>query len=164
LIAAQEKWELAQSGANAVWTVLEPKEMKSEAGATLTKQADNSVLAGGKSVDTDTYTITLKTDLKGITAIRLEAMTDKSLPGSGPGRADNGNFVLGELRVQATQQLDAARAENVELQNATADFEQTGQGEFPAKHALDGNPKTGWAIAPQMGKPHVAVFETKYDS
>jgi mono/diheme cytochrome c family protein len=163
LTAAQDKWEQEQAGAKAIWTVLEPREMKSEAGATLTKQADNSILAGGKNVETDTYTITFKTDVKGITAFRLEAMTDKSLPASGPGRADNGNFVLGELLIKATQQLDASKTDNVELQNATADYEQAGQGEFPAKHALDGNPKTGWAIAPQMGKPHVAVFETKQD-
>jgi mono/diheme cytochrome c family protein len=163
LAEAQEKWEKEQVGTTAVWTVLEPKEMQSANGATLTKQADHSILAGGKSVDTDVYTITLPTDLKGITALRLEAMTDKSLPKNGPGRADNGNFVLGELRVKAAPKMEADKAQDVVLQNATADYEQTGQGEFPAKDALDGNPKTGWAIAPQMGKPHVAVFETKED-
>jgi hypothetical protein len=163
LAEAQEKWEGEQVGAKAVWTVLEPKEMKSANEATLTKQADNSILAGGKSVDTDEYSITLGTDLKGITALRLEALPDKSLPKNGPGRADNGNFVLGEIRVKAAPKADAGKTQDIELQNATADFEQTGQGEFPARDALDGKPKTGWAIAPHMGKPHVAVFETKED-
>ena len=27
--------------------------------------------------------------------------------------------------------------------------------------AIDGNLQTGWAIAPQMGKPHQAIFEVK---
>src|SRR5260370_2229997 len=90
-------------------------------------------------------------------------MTEKSVTKNGAGRADNGNFVVGEFRVKAAPNADAGKAQDVELQNATADFEQTGQGEFPAKDALDGKPKTGWAIAPHMGKPHVAVFETKED-
>jgi hypothetical protein len=102
--------------------------------------------------------------LKGITAIRLEALPDKTLPGNGPGRADNGNFVLGEFRGSAAPKATPDKSEKIELQNATSDFAQTGQGEFPAKDALDGNPKTGWAIAPHMGKPHVAVFETKQDA
>src|SRR5260370_28471651 len=90
-------------------------------------------------------------------------MTEKSVTKNGAGRADNGNFVLGEFGVKAARNADAGKAQDVELQNANADFEQTGQGEFPAKDALDGKPKTGWAIAPHMGKPHVAVFETKED-
>ncbi|HEV3238086.1 MAG TPA: DUF1553 domain-containing protein, partial [Gemmataceae bacterium] len=163
LAESQAKWEKEQAGTKAIWTVLEPSSITSSGGATLTKQADKSILASGKSLDVDTYTITLPTDLKAITAIRVEALTDKSLPANGPGRADNGNFVLGEFRVTAAQKGMPDKAQKVELQNATSDFAQTGQGEFPAKDALDGNPKTGWAIAPQMGKPHVAVFETKND-
>ncbi|MFL5242961.1 MAG: PSD1 and planctomycete cytochrome C domain-containing protein [Gemmataceae bacterium] len=163
LIESQGKWEQQQAGARATWTVLEPTSSQSAGGATLTKQPDKSILAGGKSLDTDTYTIGLSTDLKAITAIRLEALPDKSLPGNGPGRADNGNFVLGEFRVLAALKGTPDKTQKIELQNATSDYAQTGQGEFPAKDALDGNPKTGWAIAPQMGQPHVAVFETKQD-
>src|SRR5207244_374324 len=73
LIESQAKWEKEQEGAKAIWTVLDPASMVSSGGATLTKQGDNSILAGGKSLDVDIYTITLPTDLKGITAIRLEA-------------------------------------------------------------------------------------------
>ena len=29
--------------------------------------------------------------------------------------------------------------------------------------AIDGNPATGWAIHPQIGKNHAAVFEIKED-
>ncbi len=44
----------------------------------------------------------------------------------------------------------------VALRNASADFSQEG---FPAAKALDGDKKTGWALAPEMGKAHAAVFE-----
>jgi hypothetical protein len=121
----------------------------------MTKQADGSLLAGGNSPPTDTYTLTANTQLKGITAFRLEVLPDKSLPRNGPGRA-GGNFVLNELRVTAGSKTIAPKP--VALQNAAADFSQNG---WPVAGAIDGNPKTGWAVAPQFGKAHVAVFETK---
>ncbi len=40
----------------------------------------------------------MRTDLGGITAFRLEALPDDSLPAHGPGRADNGNAVLTHFR------------------------------------------------------------------
>src|SRR5262249_50794800 len=46
----------------------------------------------------------------------------------------------------------------VVLHKAAADFSQQ---QFAVAGAIDGNPQTGWAIAPAFGKPHVAVFETK---
>ncbi len=54
------------------WTVLEPTEMKSSGGATLSLRPDRSILAGGKNPDRDVYTLATKTDLEHITAIQLE--------------------------------------------------------------------------------------------
>ncbi len=59
--------------------------------------------SSGTSPATDTYTITLKTPLEGVTALKLEVLPDASLPAMGPGRAPNGNFVLSELKVQCGQ-------------------------------------------------------------
>jgi len=69
------------------WTVLKPTEMKSEGGATLALQPDGSVLASGANPDRDVYSLLAKTDLEQITAIRLEAVPDPSLPSGGPGRS-----------------------------------------------------------------------------
>jgi hypothetical protein len=158
LAAGQAKWEQSLAAQKVVWTVLEPASLKSARGTTLTKQADGSVLAGGKSPETDTYTVVAHTKLPGITAFRLEVLPDKSLPGGGPGRS-GGNFVLTEVRVTAAAMDKPAQA--VALQKAAADFAQHS---FPASAAIDGNPKTGWAVAPQVGRAHVAVFETKQDT
>ena len=49
----------------------------------------------------DLYTIEAMTTLTGITGFRLEALFDTSLPLGGPGRANNGNFVLTEFTVDA---------------------------------------------------------------
>ncbi len=48
----------------------------------------------------------------------------------------------------------------VKLKDASQDFAQDG---FPASAAVDGDPKTGWAVSPKMGRKHVAVFETAED-
>ena len=69
------------------WTVLKPTEMKSQGGATLTLRPDGSILAGGTNPDRDVYSLVAKPDLKQITAIRLEALPDPSLPSNGPGRS-----------------------------------------------------------------------------
>src|SRR5262249_42237950 len=106
LTESQPKWEDDLKKAP-IWIALDPAEMKSSGGATLTKQPDGSILVSGKLSPTDTYTVTARTDLMGITAIRLEVLPDKSLPGQGPGRAPNGNFVLSEIKV-ATEPADGS--------------------------------------------------------
>jgi hypothetical protein len=139
------------------WSVLQPESLASAGGATLTKQEEGSILVGGASPATDTYTITLKTPLEGITALKLEVLPDASLPAMGPGRAPNGNFVLSVLRVNAAS---GSETKPVALQNAAASFSQAN---FSPALAIDGNPapKQGWAVCPEFGKPHTALFETK---
>jgi hypothetical protein len=144
-----------------LWTPLEPHRAVSAGGATLTRQRDGSVLAGGENPSRDSYTIAANTELAGITAIRLEVLPDGSLPASGPGRAVNGNFALTEFRVMAVPGGKKSAAIPVVLKNAAADFSQETYGGWPAGAAIDGDPKTGWSIDPQEGRNHVAVFETE---
>ena len=82
------------------WTVLTPIGFSSEAGATMTKLPDESILMSGLNPDSDRYTVTVNTSLSNITGFRIEALTDASLAGGGPGRQPNGNFVLSELQVE----------------------------------------------------------------
>jgi hypothetical protein len=157
LDARQAQWE-AEVQKTPVWTTLEVTKAASKGGATLTTQPDGSVLASGKNPFPETYTVTGKTKLTGITAIRLEVLTDPSLPGQGPGRGPNGNFVLNELKLSARQVGATDKPRPFTLQRAVADFSQAN---FAVAGAIDNNPNTGWAIAPQLGKPHVAYFEVK---
>jgi len=130
--------------------------LKSTGGATLTKQMDGSVLATGKNPSPEVYTMTANTKLTGITAIRLEVLTDPSLPKNGPGRASNGNFVLNEFKLEALRASDKEKPKPQKLHSAVADYSQPGQ---DVAFAIDGNPATGWAVDPQEGKPHVAMFK-----
>jgi len=152
----QAAWE-ASLGKPVVWHPLDPTELKSSAGATLTKQDDKSVLVSGKLAK-DVYTFVAPVELQSITGLKLEALTDPSLPANGPGRAPNGNFVIHELKATITPKGDSAepQPQSLKLENASTDFSQDS---YHVAGAIDGNDQTGWAISPQFGKPHEAVFE-----
>lgn len=95
---------LANGGdVTANWTVLTPNSFSSVGGVSFTILPDGSLLASGPFPTTDSYTVTVQTDLQGITGFRLEVIEDASLPALGPGVAPaNGNFVLTEFSVNAT--------------------------------------------------------------
>ena len=159
--AAQEVaalWEAKQAARPSVWQTLEPVEVKSADGSTLTKQPDGSVLASEKRPEKDTYALTYHTPLRGITALRLEVLADDSLSKRGPGRQDNGNLHLSEFKVFATPdgQTLAADAKPLTLKNPRADFNQDG---WTIAHTIDGNPGTAWGIYPRVGEDHRAVYE-----
>jgi hypothetical protein len=154
--ARQAEWEKSIGPVN--WTAVAPVETKSALGATFAVQPDGAVLVAG-ALGKDTYTIALDV-AEPITGLRLEALTDASLPAQGPGRAQNGNFVVSEISVTAAPKSDPSKAAPVALQNAQVDFSQAS---FSAAGAIDGNRDTGWAIHPQMGKPHVWLAETQAD-
>jgi hypothetical protein len=156
LLARQAEWE--EKMRHLTWTVLEPESAVAAKGTVLTKQPDGSLLASGKNPSPETYTITAITPFAGITGIRLEVLSDPSLPSKGPGRAPNGNFVLNEFRVTAHAPGESGKGKPVALHNAKADFSQE---DYAVAGAIDGNPSTGWAIEPAFGKSHVAIFEAK---
>jgi hypothetical protein len=155
--AKQAQWEKNYQNVTA-WTVLEPSGMKSAGGAKLIRKPDGSVLAAGKNPSPEVYTVTASTKLTGITGVRLEVLPDPSLPQTGPGRAPNGNFVLSEFRVTAAPKDEPAKSKPVAFHKATADYNQE---QYGIEGAIDGNPQTGWAIAPAFAKKHTAVFATK---
>ncbi len=154
-----QAWEERQ-GRPAVWNVVAPQELSATNGATLELQEDQSILVSGAMGKSD-YALTLETPMKRITGLRIEALADKSLPAGGPGRAPNGNFVLGKLVLQAAP-LNAGEDAwtEVAFDAASASFNQSG---FPPINALNDNERAGWAIAPQFNKSHIAVFQLKED-
>lgn len=153
--AALAKWEAGQAGGTK-WTVLEAEKLISAAYAKTEKRPDGSVIVSGGNPAKDTYKLVVKTKLRGITAFQLEALADPSLPAQGPGRAENGNFVLTHFKVDAAPVSDENKILNIQFAKATADFAQAS---FPVENALLNKPETGWAISPQFGKTHTAIFE-----
>ena len=142
------------------WSTSIPVATLSEGGATVEVADDGSFKVTGESPEMDRTTLTLEVEGTGFTGLRLEALPSDSLPAGGPGRGDNGNFVLGEIEVVAVPMSNPLAARRVVLKTATANFSQAS---WPVAHAIDGNPATGWAVMPEFGKRHVAVFEAAED-
>jgi hypothetical protein len=138
------------------WQVLEPFEVAAaNKDVKLTREADGSFFVSGPNSGPETYTLKFKTKLKNLRALRLEAMADSRLPAGGPGRAGNGNFVLNELKLLVAPADQPEATKVVALHQPQATFSQDG---YNVAAAIDGNPDTGWAVAPQFNKTHTAAF------
>ena len=134
------------------------QDAKSSNNATLTQEKDTAIIVSGPEGKT-VYTLTGDIPAGGLTGLRLEALTDDRLPSKGPGRPPNGNFVLTELEVTIAPKADPSKTQKIRLRNAKADFSQ---GNYDVATAIDGkiaDTGNGWAISPETGKNHTAVFE-----
>ena len=147
-------WEAA-GGGREKWQPLNPDTYTSALGSILTRQPDGSILSSGPRPDTDTYTLTYSGPPGQITALRIDLLTDDSLPMKGPGRLDNGNVHLSEIEARVFRPAMQA-PEKISFSRAIADFDQTG---FSAPGLIDGDPKTSWAIHPKVGGPHHAILK-----
>ncbi|GDY08666.1 MAG: DUF1549 domain-containing protein [Planctomycetota bacterium] len=139
---------------------LDDLKVESDGNVTFTAQKDGSFLASGPNPNSATYTITGKTMVAGVAAIRLDVLPDNSLPAKGPGRVAHGNFVLSEMIVEVSPTADFASTRKLEFAGAKADFEQADK-PWRAADVIDGKEDTGWAVAPQYGKEHWAIFALK---
>lgn len=140
------------------WEVLELIETKAGGGVKFQPLGDGSVLATGKAPVIDTYTFKAKTQRVGIVSLRLEALSHPSMVKGGPGRGSNGNFALTDFAVAVQPASDPkAKPTPVKLVRPRSTFDQKGLG---IAGALDADAVTsGWAIDPQFGKDHAAVFD-----
>lgn len=108
----------ANGDVTANWIVLTPDSLRAVVtnglgvdqpgdAATLTVRPDGSILSSGANPLDMRYEIIATSPIPVITGVRLEvfdtngtsSVTDLGLPTGGPGRANNGNFVLREFRV-----------------------------------------------------------------
>ena len=140
------------------WNVFHIGAFSSTGDSSYIVKQDQSVLVYGENPDSSTYKIIIKDPkLVRVTSIRLEALLDASMKKNGPGRnfevSDNPNFVLNEfsLKVNGRKAL---------FSDAKASFSQE---KFDVLGAIDNDAKSGWAINPQFGKSHQAVFTLKQD-
>ncbi|MEZ0324564.1 MAG: DUF1549 domain-containing protein, partial [Fimbriimonas sp.] len=114
------------------------------------RSADNLIVqAIGENARQESYRIETTIQPQRLTGIRIEALADPTLPSKGPGRSQNGNFVI-------TNVLLSVDGKPVKFSKATADFSQK---LFSAPDALLGDPKKGWAVDGQVGQSHEIVFE-----
>ena len=136
------------------WHPAKPISATSSKGAKMEVKSDLSVLVSGDNPETDLYLIELEHSLSDVSAIRLEALTDPSLPNTGPGRTPHGNFVLSEISIAQFDVERPGESHALKFARATADFSQKNYG---VEKAIDGNveAKAGWGIATETGRLNV---------
>ena len=113
---------------------------------------DGSVLASGDQTKRDVFRLTFDNPLPRVTALRIEALPDESLPKRGPGRiayeGPFGDFFLSEVALRVAGNL-------APFSGASQSF---AGGKDTAARAIDGDPQTGWSINGGQGQAHTAVF------
>ncbi len=140
------------------WTPLRPRSATSEV-PVLTIESDDSVFVSSDQTKSDTYLLSFQSELKGITAIRLEVLPDERLPRGGPGRVyfegPLGDFFLSTFSLRAG-------ATPVKLHRPSQSMANGGN---TAAKALDEDQQSGWSVDGGQGRRHVAVFnlETPLD-
>ena len=131
---------------------------QSESGAQLVEQTEGALLVIDNVPDTDKYTVIVRANESKLTGLKLEVLTDDSLPNKGPGRAPNGNFVLSELKAELSDTETFENPTPIKLVSAQADFAQS---KFPPEAVLTPKKGSGWAVAPKIGQNHQMTLLTE---
>jgi len=169
MVAAQAAWEpkfRAQLNENfKAWTMIEPKEVRSDGGAVFQRQPDGSWLATGTTPPFDHYLVVAPIAEGSFSGLLLETLPDPSLPNQSLGRAPNGNFVLTDVIAEISAPgLEKPLAAT--FTRAEADYNQKG---YEVKLIVDDKVKAGrgekrrqgWAIdGPTKRDPRKAMFVT----
>jgi len=146
------------------WETLHVVSAESSAGTKFELQPDASILSTGTAPPQEVITIVADSFRPGVKALRIEALTHDSLPQHGPGRAGNGNFVLGDLLVKvapvnASGAGDKLEANPMKLVAARATHQQNTDS-LSVAASIDSDPVSGWAVdAGGIGKDQAAVFD-----
>ncbi len=174
LAAAQAAWEpkfrAEMERGLQPWTQLQPKEVRSDGGATFTRQADGSYLASGINPPFDQYLIVSPIPEGTFSGLLLEVFPDESLPNKSLGRNGNGNFVLTDVIVDVNAP-GLAKPLSATFTRAEADYNQSryevGQivqdTQGKQKRGKGGKKSQGWAIDgndPAKRLPRKAMFIT----
>ncbi len=102
-------------------------------------------MASGPTPPTDRYEeVEVEADLSGVSSIRLEALTDPSLPGKGPGRA----APMATSSWWTLAVIDEAEPSD---QAGSPPRPAVSQSGFDVGGAIDGNSATGWAVDDRTG-------------
>ncbi len=161
LALAISEWEekLTAADYGTVWMPVSVKEVRGTGSAKLEKLPDGTIRSTGSGGELPDYVVTAETALTGITGVKLEVLTDETVPAFGPGYKD-GNFLLSEFVVESASKTNAAKFAKAKIVDAKTDFIQK---EHDLKHTFDGKVeqgrREGWAIGGSVGQPHWAAFK-----
>jgi hypothetical protein len=142
------------------WTPLDLVNPKATGGVKLVKLPDGSIQAEGPAPKKTDYVVTGDTKLAGITGILLETLPVATEAGFGPGRANDGNFILSQFTVKTNAIGTPATA--ADEQKLVAAFSPYSQRNFEVAKAIDGRKNDGnkgWAVSGRKPGPQYAAFK-----
>ncbi|MGE3310108.1 MAG: DUF1549 domain-containing protein [Limisphaerales bacterium] len=140
------------------WMPLDPQSVQGAGSAQLRKLPDGSIRSTASVGELPTYTVTAKTQVPGITGVKLEVLPDPELPNYGPGHK-NGDFYLAEFVVDAAPATNANSFARQNITAGAADFIADGlQIEQTFNNVTEQGRREGWSIGPRTGSPHWAAF------
>ena len=159
-------WERNAATNQPVWTVVRDLEQEGEKSQRYESLKDGSLLAEGYAPTKLTEWFRVTNHLSGVTAFRLELLTDPNLPYGGPGRSFMGTCALTDFFVEATDAENKTNKAKVKWTDATADFNQPEHVLEPnfsdkstnnrvtgaVKLAIDGKGNTAWGIDAGPGR------------
>lgn len=146
--------------ADGPWDILDGQ-LTSAMKMSFNKLEDQSYLATGQAPLKDEWTFDFDLTPGTYRSIRVEALSDPSLPQKGPGRGGNGNFALTDLGLELVTSPDGAKddpASKLSFSKARATFEQNNHS-LAVAASIDSDPSSGWAVDGKIGMSHAAVFE-----
>lgn len=136
-----------------------------EGGEELAIEDSQTVVVSGSVPARTTYVIEQDVaDIAAATSLQLTAL--KKDPHAGPGRAENGNFVLSEVKVSLFRRTASPDDRTIEeevqipIKDVTASVEQAN---YSAAFCIDGKLETGWAIDSGQGIPASAEVTFSLD-
>jgi hypothetical protein len=169
----QEQRDLIESGKSTPLVVEEKPltiDSSSKAGLAFTKQEDGSFVVSSNAAEstpepqatipeTDTYTLEIHGLPEKFTGLRLETFPDKETGKGVSGFHSGGNFVVSRIAAVIIGE-NGQVVRNLPLQDAVADFQQTG---FKAADVLGKKPnnKKGWAVSPKAREAHWLQVRTE---
>ena len=141
------------------WTPLDVLNPVATGGVKLVKLPDGSIKAEGATPKKTDYVLIADTKLAGITGFLLETIPVADEVGFGPGRANDGNFVLSQFIVKTGAFGAPAPDDDQKFAAAYSPFNQVN---FDVAKAIDGkknDPNKGWAVSGRPPGPQYAAFK-----
>ena len=159
-------WEDSVKNDQPEWIVISDLHYEGDMAQRYDFLKDGSMLACGYAPTKMTQWWRTTNDLTGLTAFRIELLTDPNLPFGGPGRAFNGTCALSEFFVEATDVQNKTNKAKAKWSAASADYNQperklednfhdkstNSRVTGPIKFAIDGDGNTAWGINAGPGR------------
>ncbi|MCH2388990.1 MAG: hypothetical protein MK240_12385, partial [Opitutales bacterium] len=117
-----------------------------------------SVIASGDGQANAVYTVEIPFESGGVTGVMLEALTDESLPGFGPGLHKSGTFVITEFELGFRLGESSEKMKALKLVDAVADFTEPGYDVLNAINKDKDRDDKGWSIGDRGRETHWARF------